>query len=53
MKEDGVGAGDGIGGVGGIGDMLSEMGSRESAKEEVEALCGMETGRSAIDAFRA
>ena len=35
----GVGTGDGSGGVGGTGDVLSAMGSMESAKDEVEALC--------------
>jgi hypothetical protein len=53
MNGDGVGAGEGSGGVGGTGDMLSAMGSRESAKDEVEALCGIETGTSMIEAFRA
>jgi len=47
-----VGAGERSGGVGGTGDMLSAMGSRESAKDDVEALCGIGTGTS-IDAFRA
>jgi hypothetical protein len=53
MNGDGVGAGEGNVGVGGTGDMLSAMGSRESAKDEVEALCGIETEPSTIDAFRA
>ena len=54
MKGAGVEAGEGNGGVGGIGDdMLSAIGSRVSANEEADALCGMETGPSAIDAFRA
>jgi len=52
MNGAGVGAGEGSGGVGGMGDMLSAMGSRESAKDDVEALCGIGTGTS-IDAFRA
>jgi hypothetical protein len=53
MNGAGVAAGEGRGGVGGTGDMLSAMGSRESAKDEVEALCGIGTGTSTIDAFRA
>jgi len=54
MKGAGVEAGEGNGGVGGMGDdMLSAIGSRVSANEEADALCGMETGPSAIDAFRA
>jgi hypothetical protein len=48
-----VEAGEGNGGVGGTGDMLSAIGSRVSANEEAEALCGIETGPSAMDAFRA
>jgi hypothetical protein len=55
MKDAGVEAGEGNGGVGGIGDdMLSAIGSRVSANEEADALCGMETGPSVvIEAFRA
>ena len=53
MNGAGVAAGEGRGGVGGTGDMLSAMGSRESAKDDVEALCGIGTGTSTIDAFRA
>lgn len=53
MKGAGVGAGEGNGGVGGMGDMLSAIGSRVSAKEEAEALCGIDTGPSTIEAFRA
>lgn len=53
MKGAGVEAGEGNGGVGGMGDMLSAIGSRVSAKEEAEALCGIGTGPSVIDAFRA
>jgi hypothetical protein len=57
MNDAGVEAGEGNGGVGGIGDdMLSAIGSRVSANEEADAdaLCGMETGPSVvIDAFRA
>jgi len=50
MNGAGVGAGKGSGGVGGMGDMLLAMGSRESTKDDVEALCGIGTGTS-IDAF--
>ena len=53
MKGAGVGAGEGNGGVGGMGDMLSAIGSRVSAKEEAEALCGIDTGPSTMEAFRA
>lgn len=48
-----MGAGEGNGGVGGMGDMLSAIGSSESVNEEAEALCGIETGPSAIEALRA
>ena len=53
MNGDGEGAGEGNVGVGGMGDMLSAIGSRESAKDEAEALCGIGTGPSTIDGFRA
>lgn len=53
MKGAGVEAGEGNGGVGGMGDMLSAIGSSVSAKEEAEALCGIGTGPSVIDGFRA
>jgi hypothetical protein len=50
MKGAGVEAGEGNGGVGGMGDdMLSAIGSRVSVNEEADALCGMGTGPSVID----
>lgn len=53
MKGAGVEAGEGNGGVGGIGDdMLSAIGSRVSANEETDALCRMGTGPPVIDIFR-
>ena len=45
--------GEGKVGVGGIGDMVSAMGSRESEKDEDEALCGIEDGPSAMESLRA
>jgi len=49
-----VDAGEGNGGVDEMrDDMLSAIGSRVSANEEADALCGMETEPSVIDAFRA
>lgn len=48
-----MGAGEGKVGVGGIGDMLSAIGSRDSAKDEDEALCGIGAGTSAMESLRA
>ena len=48
-----MGAGEGNEGVGGIGDILSAIGSRESAKDDDEALCGIGIGPSATESLRA
>jgi len=48
-----VGAGEGKVGVGGIGDIPSAIESRDSAKDEDEALCRIGAGTSATESLRA